>query len=292
MKLHTDEALALPFDRGRKSEREKIIPGSPVIRANPRKTSKLTRSRALLSWVVVVFALLAQTSLCGAAADTTDLEVIDSTEAPWPSIGRVNVAGFRSTSMCTGTLIAPNIVLTAAHCFFNKRTLKRFPTEDVLFLAGVRRDDFAARLEADCLLTKKGYVPKKQPRLRDIHDDAGIIILKEPSTLAPVPALTLKEAKLLSRETRFQSAGYRRSRRYLPTVVPSCKVIAASEDSWVTDCPTESGASGGPLLVKTPEGLRVAGVMSAKIDEQRSAVVPFLEWRELLENPSCEGRDN
>ncbi|MEP3045741.1 MAG: trypsin-like serine protease [Roseibium sp.] len=220
-------------------------------------------------------------------AHASDLEVIDSTDDPWRSIGRVNVAGYRSTSMCTGTLIAPTIVLTAAHCLFNKRTLRRFQTEDVLFIAGVRREKYSARLEVECALTADGYTPNQKPKLSDVHKDVGILILKEPAALPPVPALAPKDAAVLNRETRFQSVGYRRSRRLLPTVVPACKVIKTIEDSWVTNCSSESGASGGPLLVKTEDGLRVAGVMSAKIDDTRSAIVPFFEWQDLLASATC-----
>ncbi|MEP2704645.1 MAG: trypsin-like serine protease [Roseibium sp.] len=234
-----------------------------------------------------LIALLLLTSAPTVYAEADSLIVIDSTEAPWPSIGRVNVAGYRSTSMCTGTLIAPNIVLTAAHCLYNKRTLKPFQTNDVLFIAGVRREKYSARLEVECALTTDGYTPNQKPKLSDVHKDVGILILKETSTLPPVPALAPEDASVLNRETRFQSVGYRRSRRFLPTVVPACRVLKTIEDSWVTNCSSESGASGGPLLVETPDGFRVAGVMSAKIDEVRSAIVPFFEWQDLLTSAKC-----
>ncbi|MDN3719671.1 hypothetical protein QW131_12050 [Roseibium salinum] len=115
----------------------------------------------------------------------------------------------------------------------------------------------------------------KKPTLGDIQKDVGVIILKEASTLPPVPPLQLRDASALGAQTSFQSAGYRRSRRYLPTLVPACRVLGTAEESWITDCTTESGASGGPLLLETPGGLRVAGVMSARIDDNRSAIVPF-----------------
>ena len=230
-------------------------------------------------------------ALLSLPAGAVELKVIDSTDAPWPSIGRVNVARYRSTSMCTGTLIAPNLVLTAAHCLYNKKTLRPFPLDDLLFIAGVRRDEYAARLEVACVHPDADYVPRQRPKLRDVHDDVGLIVLKEASTLAPVPPLSLDEAAVLTKETRFQSVGYRRSRRFLPTVVEDCKVMGTAEDSWVTDCASEAGASGGPLLVQTPNGLRVAGVMSAKIDEARSAIVPFMEWQDLLKNPRCGGTE-
>lgn len=222
-----------------------------------------------------------------ASADAIDLKVIDSTDAPWTSIGRVNFAGYKSTAMCTGTLIAPDLVLTAAHCLYNRSTGRPLPVDDLLFIAGVRRDAYSARLVPACALTAEGFELAQKPKLRDIHNDVALIVLKEPSTLPPVPVLAPEEAAILTRETRFQSAGYRRSRRFLPTVVPACRVLGTTEETWVTDCASEAGASGGPLLVETPNGLRVAGIMSARINDVQSAIVPFYAWQELLANPRC-----
>ncbi|MEM8703801.1 MAG: trypsin-like peptidase domain-containing protein [Pseudomonadota bacterium] len=237
-----------------------------------------------------VFLALAIAPQTAQPADAkADLKVIDSTDYPWHSIGRVNRAGYKSVSSCTGTLIAPNLVLTAAHCIVSPKTKKKLPADEVLFIAGVRRDQYAARLEAECLLVPEGYVPAGRPKISNIHKDLGLIVLKEPSTLFPLPPLTPDESRRLRQTTRFLSVGYRRSRPYLPTVVSSCSVLGSQEDVWITDCNTESGASGGPLMVNTIFGPRVAAVMSSKINDERSIVVPFPEWQDLIASASCEG---
>ncbi len=240
---------------------------------------------AILS-VLLAFVLASHTALPAHAKG--ELKVIDSTDYPWHSIGRVNRAGYKSVSSCTGTLIAPNLVLTAAHCIVSPKTKQKLPADEVLFIAGVRRDEYAARLEAECLLVPDGYVPTGRPSISDIHKDLGLIVLKEPSTLFPLPPLTPDEARRLRQSTRFLSVGYRRSRPYLPTVVSSCSVLGSQEDVWITDCNTESGASGGPLMVNTIFGPRVAAVMSSKINDERSIVVPFPEWQDLIASASCD----
>ncbi len=254
-----------------------------------RRGHQLARSKSWLpACASVVLALVVTPAPIQTALAKAELKVIDSTDYPWHSIGRVNRAGYKSVSSCTGTLIAPNLVLTAAHCIVSSKTKQKLPADEVLFIAGVRRDQYAARLEAECLLTPEDYVPRRRPKLNEIRKDLGLIVLKEPSTLFPLPPLTPDESRRLRASPRFLSVGYRRSRPYLPTVVSSCSVLGSQEDVWITDCNTESGASGGPLMVNTLFGPRVAAVMSSKINDERSIVVPFPEWQDLVASASCD----
>ena len=52
---------------------------------------------------------------------------------PWIAIGRVNKSG---NGHCTGTLVAPDLVVTASHCLLNQRTKRMHRPESMKFVAG------------------------------------------------------------------------------------------------------------------------------------------------------------
>lgn len=214
--------------------------------------------------------------------------IIDSNTHPWTSIGRVNRAGYRATSMCTGTLIEPNIVLTAAHCLFDRVTGRAFKPEDVVFLAGVRREEYSARLQAKCFRIDPDYRPKDKPQLQTLYSDVALIILDTPSSLATVAQVTPEYSSNPPRDIDLVSVGYHKDRRFLPTADPSCKLIGTVKGSWLTDCLTKQGASGGPVFRREGDNLKVTAIMSAKAGDKASVVVPRERWQPLLETAQCD----
>src|SRR5438874_1509872 len=75
--------------------------------------------------------------MTGAAAQAADRRVaVDPNQPPWHAIAKVqNNIGER----CTGALIAPSIVLTAAHCLYNRRTRSFLQPVSVHVLFGYQR---------------------------------------------------------------------------------------------------------------------------------------------------------
>jgi hypothetical protein len=73
----------------------------------------------------------------GAIAQETALKRLDTGDdgRGWEAVGRLELAG---RGFCTGALIAPDLVLTAAHCLYDSNTGARLDHEKIEFLAGWR----------------------------------------------------------------------------------------------------------------------------------------------------------
>jgi V8-like Glu-specific endopeptidase len=81
---------------------------------------------------IVAFAItwpinaLAQSAEALPSSDDHYGEIADPTVWPISAVGIVTVALFSRVYYCTGTLVAPKLVLTAAHCLFDHK-LKSIP---------------------------------------------------------------------------------------------------------------------------------------------------------------------
>lgn len=245
--------------------------------------------RALLTLVGFVFL----TGGVGAAPNQSripgvigpdDRQIIDTAEAPWVAIGRINVGGYRRTSHCTGTLIAPRLVVTAAHCLADERTGEPVPVDRIHFLAGARRGDYQAHAEAACIRFHQRYRPSGGSLTPQAAYDVAVIVLASEPAVEPVPlALTLRA----SEGVRLIHAGYPRDRPYLLSADGTCRLRGRKDGFWLTDCDTSFGDSGGPVLTQSDRGLVLAGIMIGFVPGKFSAVVPLSTWVGMTESDLC-----
>lgn len=194
--------------------------------------------------------------------------------ALWIAIGPVNMAGFRNKSSCTGTLIAPDLVLTAAHCVIDSKGLKRKRH----FVAGWDRGAFAAHGVVAQTFVHPDYFDATGGAR--IEHDIAVLRLKDP--IAPeriAPLIPQTGAHL--QPGPLTVLGYHRKRPNIINGRFDCRPLADTTPLILfIDCEVIAGNSGGPVLTATDTGWRIIAVIAARMDgpTPRSMAVPIGDW--------------
>src|SRR5579871_3998452 len=142
-------------------------------------------------------------------------EVVDSSIWPASAIGVVAVAYFNKGGSCTGTLVAPRIVLTAAHCLLNGTEL--VSPGNVHFLAGMNKGRPESSSPAERFVVAKDFVPTLRDKwtLDRSPADWALIVLKDavPAWPVAVKALPREELRAATLAGKVSEIGYRSEER-------------------------------------------------------------------------------
>jgi protease YdgD len=177
---------------------------------------------------------------------------VEAGEAPWTSIGLVRT---RAGGRCTGTLIAPDLVLTAAHCLLSPRTGDFVAPGMIQFMLGYEGGRFRARGTVTGYRTGAGYDPVRRGPGRE---DWAVLSL---GARMPGLALPLLEAAAAPR-TPLLLGGYQQDRPEVIMADTGCRLLDTRAGLLLHDCAGTRGASGAPLLVRQGRGWAVAGIAS------------------------------
>lgn len=196
-----------------------------------------------------------------------DRKPLDSTAWPWHSLGRLSINREKG-EYCSGALIAPDAVLTAGHCLYNRALQKWHPPEAIIFVAGLNRDLYQGSSRGKSMDHDPDFTGKATPTIGLIAHDWAILRLQQALPLKPLPVRKLPHTDDHAAQNsplHLLRAGYSMDRPFLLSLHDGCDLKARLIHDRIlfTDCDSTYGDSGSPLLLKEGNRFWIVGVSSA-----------------------------
>ncbi len=177
----------------------------------------------------------------------------------WEAVGRVDLPD----GYCTGTLVASNLVLTAAHCLFDQKTGHSIPAYNIKFKAGFQNGLHRIERRVVYWSVPSSYTPTIAGDHGETMIASDLALLQLDNPVSPDEATPLKIHPDAPFGRKIYVISYGQAHAVALERHDSCDIIKRLRGGVLQfDCDVSGGSAGAPVLTRIDGGYRIVSLIS------------------------------